>query len=279
MILTAEFSAISHERGSLSESIRWIPGPRAFQWVDILGGTLTRWYADTGLLEQRRLGAPLGCAMPIDDDRSVLAREKDLAVYDWARDSIAPLATLPVAPGTRLNDGGLCPDGSVWVGSMSEQSLPGRGRLWRVTVDGSVETVVSQATISNGLAWIDADRAVYIDTPTGRVDLIFGDGVGGWIREPFAEVPGPGWPDGLHVDSGGDVWVALWDGGRVLRFSPHGMVIEEVLVPAPRCTSVARGGAHGELLAVTTATWGMDDSELDMYPLSGHVLVRTIRDP
>jgi sugar lactone lactonase YvrE len=278
MMLTAEFSAISHERGSLPESIRWIPGVRAFQWVDILGGTLTRWYADTGLVEQRQLGAPLGCAMPIDDYRSVLAREKDLVVYDWALDSTRHLTTLPVAPGTRLNDGGLCPDGSVWVGSMSEQSLPGRGRLWRVAPDGSVATVVSQVTISNGLDWIDADRAVYVDTPTGRVDVIFPDGVGGWIREPFAAVPEPGWPDGLYVDSAGDIWVALWDGGRVLRFSPRGIVMEEVVVPAPRCTSVARGGANGELLAVTTATWGMGDSELDSHPLSGHVLVRTIRD-
>lgn len=79
-------------------------------------------------------------------------------------------------------------------------------------------------TISNGLEWSpDGSRAYYIDTPTGRIDVFdYGfDGLSG--RRPFAAIPDDaGFPDGLTVDAEGGVWVGLYDGGAVRRYSPKG---------------------------------------------------------
>ncbi len=40
-------------------------------------------------------------------------------------------------------------------------------------------------------------------------------------RRPFVAIdPDDGMPDGLTVDAEGGVWVALWGGGAVRRYSP-----------------------------------------------------------
>jgi sugar lactone lactonase YvrE len=267
------FVPITRVRGSLCESIRWILQRTCFQWVDIFEGRLCRWDPGGNTVETRSFAPPLGCAIPLDDARSILAFERELWLYDWDDGSLSRWASLPLLPGTRLNDGGLAPDGAVWIGSMSEAGDPGRGRLWRVSPDLEIETVISGVGISNGIGWLDNDHAVYVDTTTQRIDALQRSPQGGWTRAPFADVPPPGSPDGLTVGPEGHIWVAVWDGSRVLRWDRQGHLVAEIWVPAPRCTSVALGGRQGELLAVTTASWGLDEASLAENPNSGHVLV------
>lgn len=253
--------------------MRWIPERSCFQWVDILEGRLCRWDPAAHTLDTRSFAPPLGCALPLDGTRSVLAFERELWHYDWDDGSLSRWTSLPLLPDTRLNDGGIAPDGAVWVGSLSEAGEPGRGRLWRVSPDLEILTVIPSVGNSNGIGWFDNDRAVYVDTPTQRIDLLFSAPQGGWNLAPFADVPAPGWPDGLTIGPDGNVWVALWDGSRVLRFDQKGHLVAEISVPAPRCTSVAFGGREGELMAVTTASVGLDEVSLAEHPYSGHVLV------
>jgi sugar lactone lactonase YvrE len=267
-----DFKPITSVRGSLCEGIRWVPDRTCFQWVDIYEGRLCRWQPGTDTLETRSFAPPLGCALPLDGAKSVLAFERELWLYDWDSGSLSSWASLPLLPDTRLNDGGLAPDGAVWVGSMSEVESD-RGRLWRVSPDLEIETVISAVGISNGIGWLDSDHAVYVDTTTQRIDSLRRAPQGGWTRTPFADVPPPGSPDGLAIGPDGRIWVAIWDGSRILAWDSHAHLVAEISVPAPRCTSVAFGGQQGELLAVTTASTGLDEAKLADFPYSGHVLI------
>jgi sugar lactone lactonase YvrE len=135
-----------------------------------------------------------------------------------------------------------------------------------------VHTVLDDVAVSNGTGWSPDGRLMYyIDSPTRRID-VFDVGEDGLPvdRRPFARIEdGSGFPDGLTVDAGGCVWVALWDGGAVRRYTPSGELDRVVELPVPRPTACAFGGADLTDLYITTARTG----PAAPHPLSGSVLV------
>ena len=56
-------------------------------------------------------------------------------------------------PGVRMNEGGCDPEGRFHCGSMAYDHRPGAGSLYRLDPGGSVEVVMAEVTISNGLDW------------------------------------------------------------------------------------------------------------------------------
>jgi sugar lactone lactonase YvrE len=176
-----------------------------------------------------------------------------------------------VVPGRRANDAAVAPDGALWAGTMRYDEAPGGGTLSRIAPDGTVETVLDDVAVSNGTGWSPDGRLMYyIDSPTRRIDVFDFDGqqVGG-RRQLAAIEEGDGFPDGLTVDADGCVWVALWDGGAVRRYTPDGKLDRVVELPVPRPTACAFGGADLTDLYITTARTGLTAP----HPLSGSVLV------
>src|SRR5262249_47943081 len=91
-------------------------------------------------------------------------------------------------------------------------------------------------------------------------------------RRPFVTIPEiTGTPDGLTVDTEGDIWVAIYGGGRVHRYSPDGDLREALRVPAAQSTSCAFAGAGLNRLYVTTATEGWSDEQRRAQPHAGLV--------
>ena len=80
-----------------------------------------------------------------------------------------------------------------------------------------------------------------------------------------------GRPDGATVDAEGCYWVAMYEGGRVLRFSPGGELLREVLVPALCPTMPCFGGPDLKTVYVTSASINRSAEELARWPDSGCV--------
>jgi sugar lactone lactonase YvrE len=84
-------------------------------------------------------------------------------------------------------------------------------------------------------------------------------------RRDFARIDS-GHPDGLCVDAEGGVWVALWGGSAVRRYTADGRLDEVVEVPASRVTACTFGGPGLRELFITTSAEGADRQD---EPLAG----------
>jgi sugar lactone lactonase YvrE len=137
--------------------------------------------------------------------------------------------------------------------------------------------MLTGVSLSNGLGWSPDNRFMYyVDTPTRRVDVFDFDVVSGELsnRRALLEVPaGRGVPDGLTVDADGCIWLALWGGGAILRFTPDGRVDSEVRLPVTRVTSCTFGGRTLDELYITTASIELSQSELANQPYAGAIFV------
>jgi sugar lactone lactonase YvrE len=260
----------------LGEGPTWDGATGTLLWVDILACEVHRF--DPGGGEDAvllRTPQHVGAAKPRAGGGLVVNLRDGIGRYaaDGAFDWLASLAE----DGRRGNDAAVDANGRLWAGTMAYDETPGGGRLYRVGPDGDVVTVLPEVSVSNGIGWSPDGRLMYyIDTPTRRVDAFDVDGESGLVarRRPFVDLGRvPGFPDGLTVDADGCLWVALWDGGAVHRYTPTGALDRIVEVPATRTTACAFGGPGLGDLYITSATVGLDPAKLAAEPLAGSVFV------
>ncbi|MEU2772526.1 SMP-30/gluconolactonase/LRE family protein [Streptomyces sp. NPDC007162] len=242
---------------TLGEGPTWDAATGRLLWIDILGSRVHTYDPATGRRTARTTDQHVGAVKPRANGGLVLNLRDGVALLD-PDDTFRWLHREPV-PGRRANDAAVAPDGSLWAGTMRYDEAVGGGTLSRVGADGAVTTLLPDVTVSNGTGWSPDGRLVYyVDTPTRRVDVFDHDGGLPRNRRPLVTIEeGAGFPDGLTVDADGCVWVALWDGGAVRRYTPTGELDRVVTLPAPRTTACAFGGAGLTDLYVTTARVGL----------------------
>ncbi|MFF4689218.1 SMP-30/gluconolactonase/LRE family protein [Streptomyces sp. NPDC001307] len=267
--MSAGYEVAVRAEAELGEGPTWEPATGRLMWLDILGMRVHTYDPATGRRTVRTTEQHVGAVKPRAGGGLVLNLRDGVGLLD-PDDTFRWLHHEPVA-GRRANDAAVAPDGSLWAGTMRYDEAPGGGTLTRLTGDGTAQTVLSDVTVSNGTGWSPDGRLMYyVDTPTRRVDVFDHDGERVHGRRPFVEIEeGAGFPDGLTVDAEGCVWVALWDGGAVRRYTPDGALDRVIQLPAPRTTACAFGGADLTDLYITTARVGLSAP----HPLSGSLLV------
>jgi sugar lactone lactonase YvrE len=264
---TKPYEVAVRAEAELGEGPTWDAAAGRLIWIDILGSRLHTYDPVTGRRTVRRTEQHVGAVKPRAGGGLVLNLRDGIGLLDPDGDSDGDLGGgfrwlhhEPV-PGRRANDAAVAPDGTLWAGTMRYDEAPGGGTLSRVTGDGTVGVVLDDVAVSNGTGWSPDGRLMYyIDSPTRRVDVFdYEDGrVSG--RRTLAEIEdGAGFPDGLTVDADGCVWVALWQGSAVRRYTPDGELDRVIELPVPLVTACAFGGAGLSDLYVTTARVGLTE--------------------
>lgn len=262
---------------SVGEGPLWDPAAERLYWVDIEPGTVHRSDLDTGADSATEYGenvSALALVGPPNSDGGLVAAMRQGYARLGAADGLADVqAVLP--DGYRMNDAKCDPRGRFLAGGLRTDFGRGRGSLWSWQADSSPVLLRDGLSQPNGMAWSPTGDMFYlIDTVERTLSASSYDLATGHLGEPDVLVrfaAADGHADGMCADADGCLWIAMWGGGQVRRYSPDGRLLRRIPMPVsqPSCPAFA-GGTR---LAVTSARAGLTDADLADQPLAGSVLV------
>jgi sugar lactone lactonase YvrE len=238
-------------RCDVGEGPLWNPDSQLLLWLDIPPGILYSFDPRTGAIGWRSTGPPTGGITLQDDGSLLLFQDGRISVLE--PDGQRREVRSGLCPGNdRFNDVIADPEGRVFAGAMG-----GVGRLFRFDPDGSVREILGGLGIPNGMGFSpDLRRFYFIDTVPHEIYVFDYDRFTGAIsgQRVFARLRDEeGFPDGMTVDAGGYVWVAVWFGSRLKRFAPDGSLDREIYFPTPQISCPTFGGPDLCDIYVTSA--------------------------
>lgn len=249
----------------LGEGPFWDQVAQALLFVDIKRNEIWTWAADGGL-SSRTMHDTVGFAIPCDDG-GVIAGVGMSLVHTRPGDEPVTLAVIEGSTETRINDGTIAPDGTIWFGTMDRAEERPRGDFWSYHPKWGLKRHDVGWAVTNGPAISPDGGTMYLAHSNERVvyRAAIKDGAVGELLE-FVRFPTRwGYPDGMAVDVEGNLWIAHWGGGRVTRFDAGGSADFVVRVPTLQPTKCAFGAADRATMFITSASIGLQE------PLAGHL--------
>lgn len=268
-------------RMQLGECPLWHPEEAALYWIDIDGRAVHRFIPANDAHQQWDMPSEPGCIAIHAAGGLLVALRSGLALLDTGSGQLTPIADAPYDQATtRFNDGRCDAAGRLWTGSIYEPRDHANAALYCIE-HGAIRDSGKRATVSNGVAFSPDKQTMYhADTTTHRIFAYEFDvgsaalGAGRVLKQFSTDKQNNygGRPDGAAVDSEGNYWCAMYEGGRILRLSPAGDILSELALPVRCPTMMAFGGDDLRTLYITSVSKNRPAAELEQYPLSGCVL-------
>ena len=262
-------------RPDLGESPVWHRGEGALYWVDVRKPTINRFDPETGRNEEFIAPEPVHAIALTRSHRLLAVLEASLAFVDCKAGAVEPLTDVVEGIEDNLNDGRCDRAGRFWVGSKARDWVKPIGGLFRFDPDGSLHRLDEGIQLANGLGWSPDNRTMYFIDSQPRVIYAYDfDFTAGTVRNRRVLVriaEEHGLPDGMTVDAEGFLWVAQWNGWRIVRYDPDGAVERVIRMPVARPTSCMFGGPDLRTLYVTSGTMRMTPDEIAAQPRAGNL--------
>jgi D-xylonolactonase len=257
----------------LGEGPVWVRQDDALWCVDVAGHALHRYRPDGGELGVWAAPEKISFILPLRGGGFMAGLKSGLYRFDARTGSFTPYAA-PEAhlKENRLNDACVGPAGDLWFGSMHDAMTESSGVLYRLDRQGRITALDSGYVVTNGPAFSPDAATFYHTDSSRRLVYAFDHAPDGSLsnKRVFIEIEtGAGFPDGSTVDAEGCVWVALWQGWAVRRYSPRGELLSSVRFPCAKVTKIAFGGQDNCMAYATTAWEGLSAEEREAQPLAG----------
>lgn len=279
MARTPDWRILTDVRDKLGESPQWNSATGEFYWIDFFGPTIHRITVDGKRMDWTLPQfASIGSVVCCEDGRLLIGTDDGVHFFDPS-DGSTQLFADPNQGRADLpyNDAKVDRHGNYWIGNFDATESAPRGVLYVLNRSGDWRIGDSGFVVCNGPTFSPTGDVLYFSDSMGRQTLAYDLDLGGTLtrRRVFhAYTAADGLPDGCCVDAEGCIWIALYDGGKVLRLSPGGERLETLHLPARNVTSCCLGGRNLRTLFVTSGR-AADDSE----PEGGAVFTTEVEVP
>lgn len=244
----------------LGEGPVWHSPTQTLWFVDITRKRILALDTSTRQIKPFETADLVGCVTFTGDGLLLAAVKDTLVTLHPGTGEQSVYRKLEFADYLRFNDGKCDACGRLWVGTMAADQSDSRageaGSLYCIEA-GAIKARYDGFTIANGMAWSEDNKTFYhVDTPTQKVDAYDTDtdGLLHNRRTAIAFDPADGSPDGMCIDTDGNLWVAMWGGGQVLCADPHsGKILHRLVVQDKNVSCCAFGGEDLQTLFITTA--------------------------
>lgn len=264
---------LANEHCDTGENPLWDPAEGCVYWTDIPNGRLFRYDLDAGTHRQIYSGPPVGGFTLHEGGGLLLFRVNDIALLPPGG-SARTLVEYTDPGMERFNDVIADPEGRVFAGTIGK--TPENGGLYRIDLDGTVTQLFTGTRNSNGTCF-SADLLTFFWTDSTaksihRFDYDLTSGELSNRAKIYQAGTDEGTPDGMTIDTEGNLLSARWGGGRIVKISPEGEVLGRLDLPVSKVSCPCFGGPDLDILFVTTAGGGREgavEEDGALYRLDG----------
>lgn len=260
----------------LAESPYWDVLTQCLYWTDIKAKLIHCYNPANQTINTCHAPRMAAFVFRAQDGGLITGLEDGIYQVDFETEKFDPIALISEKH-MRLNDGKCDPSGRIWFGTipLDEKSNTREAKLYCFT--NKIVEIDNGFGIANGKAWTpkigDTQFFYHIDTIAKIVWRYVYDAKNGGISDKQEFIRMKNSPDGMCVDSLGNLYIAMYDDKCVDVYSSAGKKQYTIEVPAEDVTSCAFGGADLKTLYITTATTGLFHIELEIagvneYPAS-----------
>ena len=223
-------------RCSVGEGPVWDVAEQALYYIDILEKRVFRWDPANGGPRTWDVPDIVGSMALREEGGAIVALGSGVHTLDFATGAVEPLALLdPPDPRVQLADGKVDRAGRFVFGTSHRQAREPVGGLYSLGPDGAIAQLDSALILGNGPCFSPDDRTLYhADSMRQAIyayDYDLATGAVSNRRRFFDCTPYGPIPDGATIDAAGDMWLAVCEGGVVLRLSPAGEVRQVIEMP------------------------------------------------
>ena len=270
--MSRNIELITDARCIVGEGPIWDEKNNRLLMVDIQGKRMRSINWDNLAINETVLPQQTGFFLLSESGRLLCGAED--GVYEVLSDGrFMPFSKPCKLKGARFNDGKVGPDGRAYLGTFSRDNS---AAFYRMDAEGNLTELFDKVGNSNGLDWsADGKTFYYNDTPTHKTDAFdFDIRTGELSARRSIYTYESGNPDGMTVDSNGNLWSAAWGAGEAICICPeNGKVIDRIKLPVSQVACCAFAGSSLDTLVITTAAHGVN---LKDEPLAGSVFAVNI---
>ena len=138
----------------------------------------------------------------------------------------------------------------------------GTGRIWRIDLDGKATILEDKMGTTNGIEVSPDNKNLYVNESIQRKVWAYDLTTDGNILNKRLLIDFPDFGmDGMRCDTEGNLYIARYGKGTVVKISPAGKVLQEIILIGKNPSNIAFGGKDGRTVYVTL----QDQGNIEMF--------------